>query len=218
MYEYVDDKQFLSCMRSFCGGIMQDLCHTLKEEYDIGSSFYLVGSGARNLILQNANQPIDLDYNLEITRIDDWYDCRNIKECVRKAFNIVLRKYKWNDCEDSTSSLTTKKGYFSNGNDTEFSMDVCIVCEDVDGNYYRLIHEKTGNTCYDRYFWNQAPNSRNIREKAKCIKEKGKWELVREQYKKYKNKYLTSNDYNHSSFICYIEAVNNVYNLRKHWN
>ena len=51
---------------------MQDLCHTLKEEYDIGASFYLVGSGARNLILQNANQPIDLDYNLEITRIDDW--------------------------------------------------------------------------------------------------------------------------------------------------
>ena len=85
MYEYVDDKQFLSCMRSFCGDIMQDLCHTLKEEYDIGSSFYLVGSGARNLILQNSNQPIDLDYNLEITRIDDWYDCRNIKECVRKA-------------------------------------------------------------------------------------------------------------------------------------
>ncbi len=25
------------------------------------------------------------------------------------------------------------------------------------------------------------------------------------------NQYLTSNDYNHSSFICYIETVNNVY-------
>ena len=48
MYEYVDDKQFLSRMRSLCRDIMQDLCHTLKEEYDIGSSFYLVGSGARN--------------------------------------------------------------------------------------------------------------------------------------------------------------------------
>ena len=58
MYEYVDDKQFLSRMRSLCRDIMQDLCHTLKEEYDIGSSFYLVGSGARNLILQNANQPL----------------------------------------------------------------------------------------------------------------------------------------------------------------
>ena len=215
MYEYVDDKQFLSCMRSLCGDIMQDLCHTLKEEYDIGSSFYLVGSGARNLILQNANQPIDLDYNLEITRIDDWNDCRNIKECVRKAFNIVLREYGWSDCQDSTSSLTTKKGYFSIGNDTGFSIDVCIVCEDVDGNYYRLIHDKRCSP--NRYFWNQAPNSRNIREKAKYIKEKGKWELVREQYKKFKNKYLTSNDYNHSSFICYIEAVNNVYNSRGHW-
>ena len=54
MYKYVEDKQFLSRMRSLCGEIMQDLCHTLKEEYDIGASFYLVGSGARNLILQNA--------------------------------------------------------------------------------------------------------------------------------------------------------------------
>ena len=157
MYEYVDDKQFLSRMRSLCGDMMQDLCHTLKEEYDIGSSFYLVGSGARNLILQNSNQPIDLDYNLEITRIDDWDDCRNIKECVRKAFNIVLREYRWGDCQDSTSSLTTKKGYFSIGNDTEFSMDVCIVCEDVDGNYCRLIHDKRCSPY--RYFWNGAPSS-----------------------------------------------------------
>ena len=165
MYEYVDDKQFLSRMRSLCRDIMQDLCHTLKEEYDIGSSFYLVGSGARNLILH-------------------WYDCRNIKECVRKAFNIVLREYGWGDCQDSTSSLTTEKRYFVKGNDTGFSIDVCIVCEDVDGNYYRLIHDKRCSP--NRYFWNQAPNSRNIREKAKYIKEKGKWELVREQYKKIK--------------------------------
>ena len=191
MYKYVEDKQFLSRMRSLCGEIMQDLCHTLKEEYDIGASFYLVGSGARNLILQNANQPIDLDYNL-------------------------LREYGWSDCQDSTSSLTTEKRHFNQGNSTEFSMDICIVCEDTDGNYHRLIHDKR---CFpNRYFWNQAPNSRNIREKAKYIKEKGIWTLVREQYLKIKKQYLTSNDYNHSSFICYIEAVNNVYNSRKHWN
>ena len=199
MYKYVEDKQFLSRMRSLCGEIMQDLCHTLKEEYDIGASFYLVGSGARNLILQNANQPIDLDYNLEITRTDDWEDCKEIKECVRKAFNIVLREYGWSDCQDSTSSLTTEKRHFNQGNSTEFSMDICIVCEDTDGNYHRLIHDKR---CFPNgYFWNQAPNSRNIREKAKYIKEKGKWTLVREQYLRIKNQYLTSNDYNHASFI-----------------
>ena len=67
MYKYVEDKQFLSRMRSLCGEIMQDLCHTLKEEYDIGASFYLVGSGARNLILQNANQQhsVILDLSLD---------------------------------------------------------------------------------------------------------------------------------------------------------
>ena len=50
---------------------MQLLCHYLKEDYDIGANFYLVGSGARNLILQNENSPIDLDYNLEIVRCED---------------------------------------------------------------------------------------------------------------------------------------------------
>lgn len=218
MYEYVNDKEFLSRMRSLCGEIMQDLCHTLKSEYDIGASFYLVGSGARNLIMQNANTPIDLDYNLEIMRIDDFEDCRNIKECVRNAFNMVLKKNGWRDCEDSTSSLTTEKRHFMQGNQTEFSIDICIVCRDIENNYHRLIHEKTGFTYYDQYFWNKAPNSKELRKKAKFIKEKGKWELVREQYKRTKNKYLTVNDYNHSSFICYIEAVNNVYNSRKHWN
>lgn len=151
MYNYLTNKQLISRMRSCCGDIMQDLCHTLKEKYDIGATFTLVGSGARNLILQNANEPIDLDYNLKIIRIDDYEDCPYIKECVRKAFNIVLRKHGWRDCEDSKSSLTTEKRYFPRISDTEFSMDVCIVCEDEDGNLNRLIHEKTGCIWADRY-------------------------------------------------------------------
>ena len=60
MFEYVEDKEYLSRVRSVCGEIMQDFCHTLKEDYDIGSTFYLVGSGAKNLIVQNASQPITL--------------------------------------------------------------------------------------------------------------------------------------------------------------
>lgn len=235
MYNYVTDKQLISSMRSLSGNMMQDLCHTLKEEYDIGATFTLVGSGARNLILQNANEPIDLDYNLKIVRSDDW-DGKYIKECVRIAFNIVLRKHGWRDCEDSKSSLTTKKRYFPRISDTEFSMDVCIVREDEDGNFYRLIHKKTGYTnvnniayaasIYPRlvtrrhdneYNWNKAPNSKNIKFKVDYIKSNGKWELVRKQYKSIKNRYLTQNDHNHPSFICYIEAVNNVYNSRKHW-
>ena len=233
MYNYVTDKQLISSMRSCCGDMMQDLCHTLKEVSDIGAEVTLVGSGARNLILQNANEPIDLDYNLKIVRSDDW-DCKYIKECVRKAFNIVLRKHGWRDCEDSKSSLTTKKHHLP-GSRTLFSIDVCIVYEDEDGNFYRLIHKKTGNTNVNsiayaasiyaglvtrrpvnEYFWNMAPNSRNIKFKVDYIKSNGKWKLVREQYKGIKNRYLTQNNHNHPSFICYIEAVNNVYNSRKY--
>jgi hypothetical protein len=52
MFDYVEDKEFLSRMRNLCGEIMQDFCHYLKEDYDIGAIFYLVGSGAKNLIVQ----------------------------------------------------------------------------------------------------------------------------------------------------------------------
>ena len=66
MFDYVKDKEVLSRARKLCGEIMQDLCHYLKEDYDIGAVFYLVGSGAKNLIVQNASLPIDLDYNFKL--------------------------------------------------------------------------------------------------------------------------------------------------------
>ena len=217
MYHYLDDKEFESKMRTLCGEIMQDLSHILKEDYGIGSIFYLVGSGKRKLIMQNNNESVDLDYNLEINRCEDFEDCRYIKECVRKAFNEVLNSYNLDDCEDSTSSLTSKLIYFTEGNNTRFKIDVCITVRDEDENYYRLIHEKTGFVSYDRYFWNIAPTSKRIKGKVDYIKKYGKWELVRQQYEKIKNMYLVRNDYNHPSFICYVEAVNNVYNSRKSW-
>lgn len=217
MFDYVEDKEFLSRMRNLCGGIMQDFCHCLKEDYDIGAVFFLVGSGARNLIVQNASLPIDLDYNLEIVRCGDFEDCRGIKECARKTFNKVLNEYGLGDCEDSTSSLTTGKIHFTRGNPTEFSMDVCIVCRDTKEHFYRLKLKKTGFTYLDEYYWNEAPHSAGIQKKAKYIKERGKWQLVRAQYLDIKNRYLQRNDHDHPSFISYIEAVNNVYNARMNW-
>ena len=217
MFDYVEDKEFLSRMRSLCGEIMQDFCHCLKEDYDIGAVFFLVGSGARNLIVKNASLPIDLDYNLEIVRCEDFENCRGIKECARKTFNKVLNEYDLRDCEDSTSSLTTGKIHFTRGNPTEFSMDVCIVCRDTEEDFYRLKLKKTGFTYLDEYYWNEAPHSEGIQKKAKYIKKRGKWQLVRTQYLDIKNRYLQRNDHDHSSFICYIEAVNNVYNAIMNW-
>ncbi len=212
MYHYVEDKAFLSRMRRVCGDIMQDLCHILKEEYDIGATFFLVGSGKRKLIMQNAKHPVDLDYNLEIIRCGDFEDCCYIKEAVRKAFNKALALHEWGDCQDSKSALTTERRHFLKGNPTEFSIDVCIVVRDEDDNYYRLIHEKTGYRAYDRYFWNEAPHSCDVFDKAVYIKDCGEWQALKEEYKRIKNLYLQHNDNNHPSFVCYVEAVNNVYN------
>lgn len=100
MYHYLDDRDFIRNMRALSGEILQSVCHYLKEDCDIGANFFLVGSGARNLILQNENNPVDLDYNLEIVRCTDINDCRYLKESVKKTFNKALREYGFLNCED----------------------------------------------------------------------------------------------------------------------
>ena len=218
MYEYVSDREFLSRIRTEAGEILQDLCHNLKVDHNIGARFSMVGSGKYGLITQNERQPVDLDFNLEIVRCEDFEDCRYLKECVRKSFDKVLRArgLYWGNCQDSTSVLTAKRQMYFVTDPAKYGIDVCIIMQD-DGHYHRLIHKKAHWPCDDEYYWNIGPNSRELKEKEAYIRKHGKWELVRDQYLRLKNHYLTQNDHDHPSFICYIEAVNNVYNSRKHW-
>ena len=228
MYHWIEDKEFLHNLRRFSGALMQELCHELKVQYDIGAIAYLVGSGAKNLITQNENNPIDLDYNLEIVRCEDYDDCRTLKENVRNAFNHVLRGYRLRDCNDSKSVLTTNWMFFNSdyeqvsnynyvmfSNQMVFKLDVCIVRRDDRDNSYRLIHDKTGYTYLDQYHWDLTPNAKKLRQKVEYIKDMGKWSLLRDEYINIKNMYLVRNDHDHPSFICYIEAVNTVYNSIK---
>jgi len=212
MYNYVEDKEFLKRAQNCCSDLMHELEDDLREK-GINSQFFLVGSGARNMVTQNGDEAIDFDYNLNILSCEDFHDCKAIKHAVIVAFNRVMQRNGLADVDDSTSSITTKKIHFRDDPDIEFSMDVCIVTEETDGSWLRLIHEKGMNTYYDRYYWNIAPHSKHYAEKAKAIKSvPGGWEKVRVLYLKTKNRYLTQNDHNHPSFVCYIEAINNVYN------
>lgn len=217
MFEYVADSEFLHRMRQCGGEMMQELCRVLKDDYDIGAVPVLVGSASRKLIMQNANAPVDLDYNLKILRCDDFFDCREIKESVRKAFNIVLRNRRWKDCEDSTSALTAKQyqGWGLYQQDPLFSIDVCIIWIDNDGNYNRLIHKKTGYVSSDEYYWSMGPNAKKFKKKETAIKQNGYWNWLKDEYYEIKNRYLQQNDHNHPSFICYVEAVNNTFNAMK---
>ncbi len=216
MYYYVEDRQFLKRAQSSCSKDMKDLEVLLRDEYEINSQAFLVGSGARNMVTQKENGSIDFDYNLNNFSCSNW-DERDIKEFVRKAFNRVMNRQGSNDVEDSTSSLTTKPMWFNNDPEINIKIDVCIVTKNSSGIWERLIHDKTGFVNYDRYYWNIAPNSKDYQEKANRIKSVPRWwsDVLRPEYIEKKNFYLKRNDHNHPSFICYIETINDVYNTMK---
>ena len=212
MYHYVKDKAFLGNMKRVCSDIMNQLKQQINNDSVMQVDIHLVGSGAKNLITQNANEPIDLDYNLCIVQCRgiDINDGRSIKEYIMKQFNIVLDNNGWSDCYDSTSALTTERRYFIKGNHTDFSIDLAIVYEDYNG-WHRLIHNKTGFVAFDQYYWNDSPKSKGLNDKVFAIKNEHLWEDVIDLYLDKKNMYLQRNDHNHPSFIIYIETINEVY-------
>ena len=213
MYKFVKDKDFLHSMRSVCSDIVNQLVQTINNEGFLTVQAHLIGSGAKNLITQNENEDIDLDYNLVIINSSwDINDCKQIKEYVKKKFNDVLKNSGLGACSDSKSCLSTKKLHFMEDYQTKFSIDLAIVFEEQDGTWYRLIHEKTGYVDHDRWIWNISRNSKELTNKVKWIKDNNLWSKLRNAYLNKKNMYLNEKEKQHPSFICYIEAVNEIYN------
>lgn len=212
MIQFIEDKKFLGMMRRECSDVVNRLVQNINKDNYLKVEMQMVGSGGRNLETQNSNQPVDLDYNINILHINgNINDCKKIKEYVRKQFNIALKSKGWGDCKDSTSALTTEQRYFKESNQTPFSIDVAITCESKDS-WYRLIHQKTGIFQEDNWIWNEGQDSKGLTKKVNKIKKYNLWNDVRNAYLDKKNMYLKRRDYNHSSFNCYIEAVNEVYN------
>lgn len=211
MYHFIEDKLYLKTLKIVCFDIVNQLKLSINNDKKLKVEFHLVGSGARELVAQNEEEPVDLDFNLCITDFITFKakQGREIKEYVRKKFNEVLNKKDWSDCEDSTAALTTEKREFKNINKTPFSIDLAIVRKDVHG-YHRLIHNKTGNTHDDTYIWNQIPFSKDFDGKVKYTR--NAWSHVCDTYLNKKNHYLKHNDYNHPSYVVYVEAVNEIYN------
>lgn len=98
--------------------------------------------------------------------------------------------------------------HFKDTPNVEFSFDVAIIKKNPNGNYMRLVHNKSWN----QYTWNEVPNSHQVKDKANEIKEEGLWQELRDRYREKKNMYLSWQDRNHPSFVVYVEAVNEVYN------
>lgn len=212
MYHYIQDKEFLKRLKGTCSDIVNQLVQSINNDSVMTVQACLVGSGARNLITQNENEAIDLDYNLCIanTKSISILDCRGIKEYVRRQFNKILHLNGWGDCHDSTSAFTTEERVFKRGNQTAFSIDLAITCK-YHNKWQRLIHQKTAFANLDRYYWNEVQDSGRLEEKVCALKSENLWGEVRNTYLDKKDFYLCRNDHHHPSFVVYIEAVNQVY-------
>ena len=214
MFHYVTDKVFLRESYSICADVVNRLVQKLKS-YGIQSKMSVVGSKKNGLITQNEKEPIDYDFNLWIESAEDiniMSDLKQLKGTIMEAFNEVLRQKGWGFCNDSTSAITTKKQVLNKKNKTPFSIDVCIVRSEGSGNWYRLIHSKTGYTQEDQYYWSQGLSTEELKKKEDSLKPRY-WMQVRKTYLEKKNMYLSRQELdNHPSYNCYIEAVNEVYN------
>lgn len=205
-YEFVCESE-AKCYRSNCSAVLKKTRELLKEK-GISAQFSLIGSGARNMITRNGDGPYDLDYNLLIMRAEEryWNDLRLLKETVRNALNRAERNEFFSDAQDSTSCLTALL-HFKDTPNVEFSFDVAIIKKNPNGNYMRLVHNKSWN----QYTWNEVPRSHQVKDRADKLKRAGLWQKVRDRYLEKKNMYLFRQDHNHPSFVVYVEAVNEVY-------
>lgn len=212
MYHWIEDKEFLNKMRRECSDIVNRVVLLINNEKKMNVRMQLVGSGAKHLETQNENDAVDLDYNLNIIEIYEsrYSDGKELKEYIQRKFNEILKLKGLNDCDDSKSALTTKKMAFRNGNKTPFSIDLTITKLILE-KWNKLIHFKTGDSRTDKWEWNIIRDSSKIDDKAKYIKEKGMWNSLRNVYLDKKNYYLSKNDFDHPSYNCYIESINEVY-------
>lgn len=215
-YNYVNNSDSQRC-RSVCSNILVSTRDELREQYDIVTNFELVGSGARNMITRNGDGPFDLDYNLVIIRIPDYYknNLGELKETIRRSLNKASNSSGFEDAKDSTSVLTSV-WHFTDSPNVEFSFDVAIVMFNSNKTMMRLIHNKNaiGFAQSGQYVWNEVPSSKKVSDKVKKIKSAGTqyWLQVRNNYLCLKNNYLSRQDRSHPSFVVYVEAVNLVYN------
>ena len=211
MFTYVQDKELKKKMISEGSDIMNRLKMRINNGEYLEVDFELVGSGAKNLITQNGNQPPDVDFNLVILEMNGNFKESDIKDYIKEHLDYVLsEKGHRRGSSDSTSALTIRSVPASEN--VVFSIDVAIIKIEY-GNWYRLIHEKHETRATDRWYWNQGINFDDIYKKVEVIKEADGWTDFRNWYLDKKNYYLRKNDYNHPSYIVYIESVNEVYKM-----
>lgn len=221
MYHYINDKEFLGKLKVECTTIINQLVALINNEGLLTVKANIIGPNGVNLITQNKKEAINVDYNISIIEVKDSSikGGNYIKEYIRKRFNVVLRNNKWGNSYEKGISIMTKERYLKNYFYFKFCIKLFIIKEHCSKQFILI---NTKNKPYDKntWIWNEIKDSMNLNTKVKFIKDIKRWNDVREMYRFIKNLYYinVNNKYldiNHPSFMCYIEAVNKVYDKYK---
>ena len=208
MYEFVSKNEIRDVSKAVRTIINNVQKSSLREYFTF--DFFLIGSGAKNLVTRNGDEgAFDLDYNFVIQKDKQGLinNPKKIKELFINAFNDSNPGLGFNPANNSTSVITSRLVY---GNRLHFSFDVAILCEGNNGNYLKIVQNKTNG----QYYWNEIKSSREYKSKMDVIKEAGLWNELRENYLNRKNLYLTRNE-EKASFSVLLEVLNELYSQIK---
>lgn len=163
----------------------------------------LIGSGEKRLLTKNGtNGEFDLDYNLILQKDKKGIvsNQKKIKELFLNAFNKYAPTYGFKASKNSTSVITSK---IVKNERLVFSIDIAILLEGNNGNYYKLVFDKASN----RYFWNEIKKTKNYQGKYKNIKKNGYFPKFKKRYLINKNNHLKLNS-SVNSFSIFLETLN----------
>lgn len=200
MYKYVSKKEIRD-IREYCEEIIKKIQKSQLKDF-FTFSFYLIGSGKTNLITINGdNGTYDLDYNLILQKdkADLFSKPQKIKELFSKEFDKERNNFNIKKIENSSSVITLKF------KDKKANVDIAILRKNNNGNYSKIIYDKSKN----RYIWNEIKCSKNYQDNINLIKQQMYWNEVRDKYLFKKNSYLRQNK-NISSFSILLETINEV--------
>lgn len=200
MYVFVS-KENQNQLAKACEEIIIAVQKRVKDYFSF--EFKLVGSGERKLITQNgADGSFDLDYNfiLHKDKQDLFSYPDKIKDVFLRAFNEINPTYKFKCPNNSTSVITSR---LILNDKLAFSFDVAILAEGNNGNFFKLVFDKTTGS----YLWNEIPQTKDYFRRYQMIKETGHFEQFRQRYLELKNIHLSRND-GIKSFSIFLETLN----------
>lgn len=208
MYEYVSKAKYKPYKEEI-ESIIKKVQRIMKTKYATTFRFELIGSAKRHLVtkIKDGNKGYDFDYNLILQKSNLWDNPQKLKEQFMRAFSMALKGTKYEEPENSTTSITAKV-VDKKHSKIIISCDFAIIYypDDLDKGYMYIKNWKKNN----RYSFEERCLSKNADYKLqKILKYEQGWNFIRDEYIKLKNH---NKDLNKKSFILYLESIHNVYN------